>query len=455
MSKYSAINTDEEITPQASNSDALELETTDQTPLLNTSIEDENQTSVNYASASRFSCAVNLANTILGTGMLAMPAAVASVGLIMGSMMIFFAAFTSGLGLFFLSRGAFYTKGRSSSFFAVSQLTYPKAALFFDIAIAVKCFGVSISYLIIIGDLMPQVVIAILGNGYIDSHSLFLDRRFWITASMIIIVPLAFLKRLDSLKHTSIIALIAVVYLMFIVIYHYFGPDFEAPPKDKIHLINFSGKFFANLPIFVFSFTCHQNVFSVCNELKNNAQNRVNSVIFVSIGTSAIVYQIIGILGYLSFGDDVWPNIIAMYRASTFITIGRIAIVILVIFSYPLQAHPARACLEKSLISLQSLSSKSQPSSSEARYIFLTVAILLSSYTISILVSKLDLILSFVGSTGSTAVSFILPGIFYYKLHEDRPWNYRKILSVFLTIYGLSVMCICLTMNIIRVIYGY
>ncbi|CAG8499653.1 13627_t:CDS:2 [Gigaspora rosea] len=386
MSKYSAINTDEEITPQASSSDALELETTDQTPLLNTSIENENQTSVNYASASRFSCAVNLANTILGTGMLAMPSAIASVGLIMGSAMIFFAAFTSGLGLFFLSRGAFYTNSRSSSFFAVSQLTYPKAALFFDIAIAVKCFGVSISYLIIVGDLMPQVVIAILGNGYIDSHSLFLDRRFWITASMIIIVPLAFLKRLDSLKHTT-------------------------PPKDKIHLINLSGKFFSNLPIFVFSFTCHQNV--LCNELKNNAQNRLNSVIFVSIGASAIVYQIIGILGYLSFGDDVWPNIIAM-------------------------SHPARACLEKSFITLQSLSSKSQPSSSsEARYIFLTVAILLSSYTISILVSKLDLILAFVGSTGSTAVSFILPGIFYYKLHENRPWNYRKILSVFLTIYGL------------------
>jgi amino acid permease len=29
--------------------------------------------------------------------------------------------------------------------------------VFFDIAIAVKCFGVAVSYLIIIGDLMPQV----------------------------------------------------------------------------------------------------------------------------------------------------------------------------------------------------------------------------------------------------------------------------------------------------------
>ncbi|CAG8779516.1 13612_t:CDS:1, partial [Ambispora leptoticha] len=155
-----------------------------------------------------------------------------------GSFMIFFAAFTSGLGLFFLSRSAARTKGRNSSFFAVSKLTYPKAALFFDIAIAIKCFGVSISYLIIVGDLMPQVVIAICGRGYIDSNSLLLDRRFWITASMIVIVPLSFLKRLDSLRHTSVIALIAVVYLVFIVIYHYFGPDFEAPPKDKIHFIN-------------------------------------------------------------------------------------------------------------------------------------------------------------------------------------------------------------------------
>ncbi|CAG8713526.1 16160_t:CDS:1, partial [Cetraspora pellucida] len=49
-------------------------------------------------------------------------------------------------------------------------------------------------------------------------------------------------------------------------------------------------------------------------------------------------------------------------------------------------------------------------------------------------------VLAFVGSTGSTAVSFILPGIFYYKFHEDTSWNYRKILSVFLIVYGCLVM---------------
>lgn len=41
-------------------------------------------------------------------------------------------------------------------------------------------------------------------------------------------------------------------------------------------------------------------------------------------------------------------NIIAMYPStSLFIAIGQLAIAILVMFSYPLQVHPCRNCLDK------------------------------------------------------------------------------------------------------------
>jgi amino acid permease len=82
---------------------------------------------------------------------------VASVGLIPAIFLIMFAATTSALGLYYLSRCAARTEGRNASFFAVSQLTWPSAAIFFDLAIAIKCFGVSVSYVLIIGDLMPTV----------------------------------------------------------------------------------------------------------------------------------------------------------------------------------------------------------------------------------------------------------------------------------------------------------
>lgn len=52
-------------------------------------------------------------------------------------------------GLWLLSLCATKTGHRSSSFFAMSELTYPRATVFFDAAIAIKCFGVSVSYLII------------------------------------------------------------------------------------------------------------------------------------------------------------------------------------------------------------------------------------------------------------------------------------------------------------------
>jgi amino acid permease len=82
---------------------------------------------------------------------------VASVGLIPGMFVIVFSGITSALGLYFLSKAAARTEGRDASFFAVSQLTWPSAAIFFDLAIAIKCFGVGISYMLIVGDLMPQV----------------------------------------------------------------------------------------------------------------------------------------------------------------------------------------------------------------------------------------------------------------------------------------------------------
>lgn len=76
------------------------------------------------------------------------------------------------------------------------------------------------------------------------------------------ILPLSFLRKLDSLKYSSIVALIAVVYLCAIVVYHYFSSLFPSPPAESIELVTFSTAFLKRLPVFVFGFTCHQNVSS-------------------------------------------------------------------------------------------------------------------------------------------------------------------------------------------------
>ncbi|CAO3698701.1 unnamed protein product [Rhizopus stolonifer] len=370
--------------------------------------------------------------------MLAMPFAMASVGIIPGIFLILLSALASGLGLYFLSRCAARTEGRHASFFAISQLTWPKVAVLFDLAIAIKCFGVAVSYLIIIGDLMPQVVISL---SHTELAYFLTDRRFWITLFMLtLVLPLSFLKKLDSLKYTSIVALFAVVYLCIIVIYYYHPIQDSA----EIEYFTVSSSIFGHLPVFVFSFTCHQNIFSVYNELRDNSRRSITRVICLSIGSSAFIYEGIAILGYLSFGKNVLSNVIMEYSSSYFVAGGRLAMVILVVFSYPLQAHPCRASLDKVL-------GKEKAERSVFKYFAMTTTILILSYIVAITVTKLDVILSFVGSTGSTTISFILPGLFYYKVHEQDPWRPGKIMAVVLSAYGLLIMTFCLTFNIMRI----
>jgi amino acid permease len=72
-----------------------------------------------------------------------MPAAMSSMGVFTGICVIVFAGLTSGMGLYFLSRCALRIERGHSSFFAVSKRTYPGAAVIFDGAISIKCFGIS------------------------------------------------------------------------------------------------------------------------------------------------------------------------------------------------------------------------------------------------------------------------------------------------------------------------
>ena len=105
------------------------------------------------------------------------------MGITLGIFVILWAGLTAGFGLYLQTRCARYLERGAASFFALSQITYPNAAVVFDAAISIKCFGVGVSYLIIIGDLMPGVVVG-LGGGSFEGVRFLIERRFWITAFM-------------------------------------------------------------------------------------------------------------------------------------------------------------------------------------------------------------------------------------------------------------------------------
>ena len=213
-----------------------------------------------YPKGTQTSSIINLTNTILGSGMLALPSALAATGLVEGLLLVLFCASASAFGLYLLSRVASQL-GRKASFFNCASITYPSFAVFFDLAIAIKCFGVSISYLVIFGGLLPQIVNAIAPSTSMDS--IFRTRELWITIGILMVVPSCFMRSLDSLKYTSGFSLFAVAYLVLVVVSFYLFPVTgmpAAPTYSEIEWFKFDTNTVSHLPIFIFAFTCHQNV---------------------------------------------------------------------------------------------------------------------------------------------------------------------------------------------------
>ena len=290
-----------------------------------------------HAGASIASGVLNMANTILGAGMLALPHAFAECGLSVGLIFLLIFASLSVLGLYLVSASADLA-GRPSSFYAVAEKAVPGSGLIIDAAIAVKCFGVATSYLIIVGDSLPQALEPFGASGVLT------DRRLWTLSAAVAVAPLAYLKEIDALRHTSLAArlaenavhplerqraarlpgasegsglaygarsaasaawrlavasgarlrvcprwavppcrhqaaLLSVLFVTVLVVLFALqaGPGFDpcagrnytadAPCRGAVPTAAPAPSALSALPVFVFAFTCHQNIISVTNEL--------------------------------------------------------------------------------------------------------------------------------------------------------------------------------------------
>lgn len=443
---------------------------------------------------------INLLNTIIGAGILAMPFGLKSNGLAFGVCLIVWSSLTSAFGLYLQNKVSKYTRQQGAvSYFSLCQLTYPQLSVIFDGAIAIKCFGVGVSYLVVIGDLMPKIMESL----NVHDDSLYMERNFWITLFMVcMVVPLSLLKKLDSLKYTSVVALFSVVYLICLVVEHYVADTLPERVVDLVGPVSWK-QTLSSFPIFVFAYTCHQNMFAIINELKASEEagsrtRQANIIIRNAILVACASYLVVGVIGYLTFGNAVNANIITMYpRDSVLSLIGRLCIVIMVSLLYPLQCHPCRGSVNHVLYFVRNgfeshkmrtpLTQEYTPlTDSESiaeesfvlttpmegaqdtdghdpivvpmttkKFYVITSVIVLASYLVAITVKSLAHVLAFVGSTGSTSISFILPGLFGYMLISPLEGGKMTGLERFckygglaLSIWGVVVMVVCLGVTI-------
>ena len=192
-----------------------------------------------------------------------------------------------------------------------------------------------LSYLVLIGDLFPGIV-----GG---------SRNMWIMASALIIVPLSLVKKLDSLKYSSILGLFAIAYLVCLIVGAFlrdvvFTDNYTAIRGDVswIRVYDFKG-LISTFTIVIFAYTGSMNMFSIINELKDNSMTNINKVVSTTITISSFLFLAVGLCGYLTFGSNTLGNIMLNYDPnSAWTTTGKLCLGSMVILSFPLLLHPCR-----------------------------------------------------------------------------------------------------------------
>ena len=94
-----------------------------------------------------------------------LPYAFAQTGWLLGTFLLLLCGAGSAFSLHILSLCAFHVSGpcpggvgSDASFYRVANVATPGYSFLIDAAVAIKCFGVSTSYLVVIGSLMPDAV---------------------------------------------------------------------------------------------------------------------------------------------------------------------------------------------------------------------------------------------------------------------------------------------------------
>jgi amino acid permease len=153
-----------------------------------------------------------------------------------------------------------------ASFYSVTEASVPQLTFLIDLAVAIQCFGVCASYLIVFGSLMPEV----LDN--FGASGIWIDRQPWILIGFSVVAPLSCFQNLDALRFTSGLSVIFVLFLTMLV-FSYSIPAQGLDPCDhddddngqcrgSMPLISVTTNTFRVFSIFVLAFSCQTVIIS-------------------------------------------------------------------------------------------------------------------------------------------------------------------------------------------------
>ncbi|CAL9081603.1 unnamed protein product [Musa acuminata var. zebrina] len=367
----------------------------------------------------------NLATSIIGAGIMALPAAMKVLGILLGFVSIVLMGILSEISIELLIRFAVLCKSTSYGDVVESALGRP-FKIVSEICVIVNNAGVLVVYLIIIGDVMSGsakhvgVFDQLLGHGEWDHRKLVI-----FVVLVIFLAPLCALEKIDSLSLTSAASVALAV--VFVVVSCIIASVKLAEGRTRTPRMgpNFGSKaaildLLVVVPIMTNAYVCHFNVQPIYNELKERTPKKMYLVSRITTVLSVAIYASTSISGYLLFGEDTESDVLTNFDkdlgipfSSILNYVVRIGYVLHLVLVFPVIHFSLRQTVD-------SLVFAGSAPASRKRMLALTAILLCVIYFGSTMIPNIWVAFKFTGATTGMSLGFIFPALIALRLDKQK-----------------------------------
>lgn len=401
----------------------------------------------------------NVSTSIIGAGIMSIPATLKVLGVVPAFVMIVLIGFLVDISVEFMLR--FTHSGESTTYAGLMKESFGKVgSVAVQICVMVTNLGCLIIYLIIIGDVLSGK-----GPGHLGVLQEWFGVHWWNTRAVallfilvLVMLPLVLFRRVESLWLSSAISVfLAVVFvgictaMAISALVHGETRTIDVFPELNKGVSFFN--LFTAVPVIVTAFTFHFNVHPIGVELAKPAD--MAYAVRISLFLCAGIYFAIGIFGYLLFGDAVMDDILVNFDRSSGSSsissllndIVRLSYAFHLMLVYPLINFSLRVNIDELFFPKKTLLAKDTK-----RFMCITLVLLAFSYAAAIAIPSIWYFFQFMGSTSAVCLAFIFPGIVALRDIHGITSRKDRIIAAVMVVLAAITSSLAISTNIYKLL---
>ena len=246
---------------------------------------------------------IQIGNTILGAGIISLPVVMRYLGIILGTLFIFFVAFCTIFSVKLLLIAQEITKKNKYSTIARSALGNP-GYLFVIITIILNNFGLCCAFFRIFGETVQNTI-----QGFVSEDSYLITNWHNYIYILILLVIMAFViytDNFESFEKTSSLGVVGIiVYVIGLFVIFFYKLHYNLLPSFSGMSFLPTGPFLellANLPTVFLSYSFQFNVFPIYFTLQNREKSEMLNATSVAVAFCFALYVLSGLCCFLMYG---------------------------------------------------------------------------------------------------------------------------------------------------------